>query len=247
MKTRADFIPNTFLANLIILILMLNNGRLNAASEFAVTLHTDKTNYLVGEPIFLTGTIEYQGQTTVEVNNPLDPGSYKEVVEVALRGDGQFVRFTTRSEYIDSLKDRLALHRLRLEPGIKLVRRHTLLCWFRGTAPEGKTNILVFPTDGEYEIRFTVVFDAKRFSSVTRISVAEPVSETDKRAWAWLQQPNRLEKFCELDYLPAELTHEPSRKIREEMLKPFDELLRDYRDSVYATYIKRIAPERTPR
>src|SRR5262245_9487177 len=64
----------------------------------SVALRTDKTSYLLGEPLHLTATIEYKGRESLRVNHPLDPGSYKETFEVAA-ATGGFSKVMTPEEY----------------------------------------------------------------------------------------------------------------------------------------------------
>jgi len=224
------------------------HDRTNAADLLVVTITTDKPVYLIGEPVGLTATIRYNGSTPVHVNNPLDPGPYQEIVEIALPGDTRFERFVTRIEHSDAKRDRATLlPPVRFEPGTNLVREHVVQRWYRGFAAKYNTNLLVFPTKGDYRIRFTAVFDKRVFSEERIISVVDPITDVDKAAWTWLSQSNRLERFCDLDYLPKPDDYNGPQEFRERMLKPFDEFLAKYRESAYARYISRIAPERAVR
>jgi hypothetical protein len=210
-------------------------GTTRAAEEFSVSLRTDKSSYFIGEPVFLTAIIEYGGNALLEVNHPLDSGSYKEVVEVAFARDSKFVKLTTRAEYSDAKRDRRGpMARLRLEPGAKLLREHILLRWYRGLTPEGAKSPLVFSKFGEYRIRFSVLRDEKRYSSEMRIVVSAPTSAEDKAAWSWLQQHDRLDKFCQIDDLPKILQGVPNSTVREKLPQLFSELLNQFPASVYA-------------
>jgi len=227
-------------------ISLLSQGNARAAEVFTATLLAEKSTCILGEPVMVTATIGYRGQTAIEVNHPLDRGRYKEIVEVARDEDGKFDRFLTKEEYADALQDRLLLGPLRFEPGTNMVRKFVVHRWYRGVAPKENTNLLVFAKAGECRIRFTVVLDEQKFTNEVRITVVEPTTDADRGAWAWLQHGNRLERFCELDYLPADLISRDARVARERLLKPLDEMLVNYRDSAYSRCIRRIAPERQP-
>jgi len=226
-------------------LLFLTHSEFCAKGQFVVSLNAEKTAYVLGEPVFITASIMYNGRNTVEVNNPLDVGPYRESIEVATGGSSTFDRFTTRAEYSEARRDRMnPMPRLRFEPGTNVIREFVIHRWYRGMAPKGNTNILVFAKPGEAAIRFTVAYDGRAFTNEVRIIITEPASDADREAWAWLQHRDRLEKFCELDYLPTDSTSKYGKEVRERMLKPLDDMLLNFRDSVYSKYMRRVAPER---
>ena len=216
------------------------------AAEFSVALQSEKQEYLLGEPVVVTATITYQGEKAIDVNNPLDPGAYKESLDVSPAADAKWNKFKTHAEIVDERKDRSALPSIHFEPGTKIVRENTLVSWPKRHKPTDSQNVLVFPKAGDYLVRFVVTLGDKTFSDQIRISVGEPLDDSDKGAFAWLQADERLQKFGELDSLSPDVQDDLAQKSRKKMLSPFNELLKKYPTSTYSRYVRKVAPEHQP-
>ena len=209
------------------------------AEPFSVSLKTQKHEYFVGEPVVATATIEYTGPHALEFNDPRDPGQYIETVEIApLATDPNFRKFFSRAEAADSKTEREPFPPVVFHTGTKVERTYFMHGWPKDFAPAGE--VLVFPRAGDYVIRLSARFSGEAASDETVISIKEPVLDADKEAWQWLQENDRLAKFCELDMVPKENGDSAVKEQREKLLKPFEDLVKKFPDSVYAKYARSV-------
>ncbi len=210
-----------------------------AGADFSVSLKTDKSEYLVGEPVAVSATVSYSGSVPLEFNDPRDPGQYVETLEIAhMAKDPQFRKFVSRAEAADAKAERGQFPAVVFNTGTQIDRNYFIHGWPKDFAPG--SDVLVFAKPGVYVVRFTARFNSEIASEETLISINEPTTDADKGAWKWLQQNDRLEKFCDLDTVPKEAT-DANKAEREKLLKPFEDLMKQFPDSVYAKYVRSVA------
>jgi hypothetical protein len=200
--------------------------------KFSLSLVSNKSEYVLGEPATVNVVVTYNGEADLSVNNPLDNGDYKERIEIAAGTLGEFKRFYSWSEASDAKIDRAkTLPCLHWNYGRTTTNQFILFCWWLN---RGETNPLVFSKAGIYRIRYTVEFAGDTFTNIIPITFIEPKSGADDKTWRWLQKQDKiiLQEFGGLDRLSDD------SDIRAKTLSHFSELIIQSPESVHTKFMK---------